>query len=247
MRQLSISLENKSVLVTGASSGIGKTIAVESSKAGARLIVTGRDSERLQDTLTSLEGDGHIMLQYDISIEENIHRLIEECPSLDGVVLCAGINDKALLKSITPEKIHKVIDTNIISPVLTLKELIKQKKLNKGASIVVISSISSGYATISNTMYAASKGALESMVKVAALELAPRSIRVNTIRPGIIDTSIIKNYALESSLGEFIKDIPLGRIGKTEDIAYATIFLLSELTTWITGSTLTIDGGITLR
>lgn len=241
------SLQGKTVFVTGASSGIGRSISIECSKMGAQLCLTGRNAERLQETMTSLEGEGHSMYVGDLTLESDIIRIVAELPKLDGLVLSAGVNDKSLIKHLNAEKIEKVIGTNFTSTALTLKELIKQKKLNSNSSIVVISSISSSYATVSNTLYAASKGALESMVRVAALELSSKKIRVNGIRPGVVDTPILDSYALKDNLDEFCKQVPLGRIAKTEDIAYAAIYLLSEASSWVTGNEITIDGGITLR
>lgn len=242
-----LNLENKTILVTGSSSGIGKSIAIEASKIGGKLILNGRNETRLRETLDLLSGDSHEICGADISEEEEIKSMVSKCTPLDGLVICSGVNDKALLKTITIDKINKVFGTNIIGPILLIKEFLKQKKIKKGCSILLISSISSEYATISNSLYASSKGAIESFARVAAIELSSRGIRVNTIRPGIIETPMLKKYPMEDSLDNFINNIPLGRIGAPEDIAYASLFLLSDLASWITGTTLIIDGGITLR
>lgn len=241
------SLRGKNVFVTGASSGIGRSIAVECSKMGATLCLTGRNEDRLQETLRNLVGNEHTFHVGDLTNESDINRIVSELPSLDGVIFSAGVNDKSLIKHLTSEKIQKVMGTNFISPALTLKELTKQKKVTSGCSIVMISSISAFYATISNTLYAASKGALDSMVRVAALELASRKIRVNGIRPGVVATPILDNYALKENLDEFVKQVPLGRIAQPEDVALGAVYLLSDASSWMTGSVLTIDGGITLR
>ena len=123
----------------------------------------------------------------------------------------------------------------------------KKKKLNVNASVVAISSVSSSYSTISNALYAASKGALESFMRVLALEVAPRRIRVNAIKPAAVETPIIASYKLADEMELFKKQIPLGRFGKPEEIAYGAIYLLSDAAAWITGTILTIDGGLTLR
>ena len=218
-------LTGKNILITGASSGIGRAVAIECSKLGAQLIVTGRDNERLQETLNSLR-----------SIQ-----------TIDGLVLSAGINDKTLTKSISAEKIDKMFSINLYSPMFLIKELLKKKKLNVNASVVAISSVSSSYSTISNALYAASKGALESFMRVLALEVAPRRIRVNAIKPAAVETPIIASYKLADEMELFKKQIPLGRFGKPEEIAYGAIYLLSDAAAWITGTILTIDGGLTLR
>lgn len=242
------SLTNKSILVTGASSGIGRAVAIECSKSGASIIATGRNQERLNQTLNNMEQIcSHIAVQADLAASEEISRLVSEIPVLDGAVFCAGVNDKTLVKMIDQNKIEKMFQTNVFSQMLLIKELIKKKKLNAGASLVLISSIASSYSTISNSLYAASKGAVESFVRVLALELAPRKIRVNAIRPGMVETPILETYTLGEELEEFKKQFPLGRFGRPEEIAYGIIYLLSDASQWTTGSFLTIDGGITLR
>lgn len=242
------SLKEKSILVTGASSGIGRAVAIECSKSGASIIASGRNQERLNQTLADLEQAGsHIGVQADLTVSEEISRLVSEIPVLDGAVFCAGINDKTLVKMIDQEKIEKMFQTNVFSQILLIKELIKKKKLNSGASLVLISSIASSYSTISNALYASSKGAVESFVRVLALELAPRKIRVNAIRPGMVETPILESYALTEGLEEFKKQFPLGRFGRPEEIAFGVVYLLSDASQWTTGSFLTIDGGITLR
>ena len=227
-------LTGKNILITGASSGIGRAVAIECSKLGAQLIVTGRDNERLQETLNSLAGD-------------KLEELVRSIQTIDGLVLSAGINDKTLTKSISAEKIDKMFSINLYSPMFLIKELLKKKKLNVNASVVAISSVSSSYSTISNALYAASKGALESFMRVLALEVAPRRIRVNAIKPAAVETPIIASYKLADEMELFKKQIPLGRFGKPEEIAYGAIYLLSDAAAWITGTILTIDGGLTLR
>lgn len=241
------SLENKTILVTGASSGIGRAIAIELSKAGAVIILSGRNKERLNETFEHLKGTQHYIFEGDLTEENDIRQLVETVPELDGVVLTAGVNDKSLIKQLNRKKIEKVMGINLFSPMLTMKELLKQKKLKKGCSLVLISSISSTYSTISNAMYAASKGAIESFTRVSALELSSRRIRVNAIRPGVVRTPLLENYALGDRLDKFMEQVPLGRVAEPEDIAYGCIYLLSDAASWVTGSTLTIDGGITLR
>lgn len=241
-------LVKKNILITGASSGIGRAVAQECSKLGANTIITGRNEERLEETFKSLMGSSHSFFCSDIMDIDKVKNEVAKIEkSLDGIVISAGINDKSLIKGITEEKIDKVMGTNFKFPLLMIKDLLKLKKINKGCSIVFISSISSTYATISNTLYACSKAAVESFVRVAALELASKKIRVNSIRPGVVDTPILESYLLSENLDEFIKDIPLGRMATPEDIAYSAIFLLSDASSWITGTTITIDGGITLR
>lgn len=240
-------LKDKKILITGASSGIGNSIAIECSRAGAFLYLTGRNRIRLEGTIKSLEGVGHTVIVADLNRKEDIKFLTDTVPRLNGIVHCAGINNKALIKFLNPEGIEEVMKTNFLAPVMLFQSLIKNKKIENGASLVLISSIASTYATVSNAIYASSKGALNSFIRVMALELAPQKIRVNGIQPGMVETDILKAYDLQEELKESLRSYPLGRFGRPEDIAYSTIFLLSDVTGWITGTSLIVDGGVTLR
>lgn len=175
------SLAGKTILVTGASSGIGKATAVLCAQMGATVILTARDRERLQKVKDMLPGEKHSCIVCDFSHYDDVESLAEALPILDGVVNSAGINDKYLLKMIDADKIDRVFKTNCFSPMMLMKFLVKKKKIVKGGSIVFLSSISSTYATISNTLYAASKGAINSMTRVMALELSSQKIRVNPL------------------------------------------------------------------
>lgn len=241
-------LEGKTILVTGASSGIGRGIAVECSKMGAKIVITARNKERLQQTLDMLEGERHLMILANLDIQEDIDNLVAQTPSIDGLVLNAGMVIKSPVKFVNKEKLDTIFQTNFFAPVLITQGLLKKKKLNKGGSIVLMSSISSSYATMANVLYASSKGALNSFMKVLALEVAQNKIRVNAIQPSIIlGTSIFSANPLQNELFEWGNTCPLGRNGQPEDIAYATIYFLSDASSWVTGNVFNIDGGITLR
>lgn len=244
-------LIGKTILVTGASSGIGREIAITLSREGATIIITGRNEERLSDTYNNLKQDNgqqHLKIIADLGNDKQIEKLVSDSSSIDGLVLCSGINDKAPIKHVTRERIEKMYNANVFGPMLLVKELLVKKKVNKAASIVFISSISSIYATVSNSLYASSKGAINSLVKVLALELASKKIRVNSIMPGMVRTGMIDAYGLsEEEMEAVIKGFPLGRLGEPEDIANATLFFLSDESSWITGANLVVDGGLTLR
>jgi NAD(P)-dependent dehydrogenase (short-subunit alcohol dehydrogenase family) len=240
-------LNEKTILVTGASAGIGKSIAIECSKFGSDLIITGRNNNRLNETFSVLGKGNHKQIIADLLNEEEVQILSNNLPMLDGVVLCAGVNTKTPVKFLNKVKLDEVMDINFYAPALLIKAILSQKKLKKRASIVMISSIASSYAAVSNAAYASSKGALNSFIRVLALELASQKIRVNGIQPGIVQTDILNAYDLQEELKESEKNYPLGRFGRPEDIAYASIFLLSDATEWITGSSLVVDGGLTLR
>jgi len=242
------SLENKTILVTGASSGIGRAIAVECSKMRAKLVITGRNAERLSETLAMLEGTEHTKIVADLIDDVQLKHLVEQTPNLNGVVLCAGIDKRLPVKFINKDDFETVMQTNLFSPSYLMQQLLKKKKVEKQASVVFISSIASYTADMGHAMYSASKGALNAFARVMALELAPQQIRVNCLLPGVVDTNILQSGTLtDEQFKEEEKRYPLGRFGKPEDIAYSAVYLLSGASSWITGSLLTIDGGINLK
>ncbi len=242
------SLEGKTILVTGASSGIGKTIAIESSRMGARVIITGRDEKRLQETFQFLDGIGHSLIIADLLLKDDLERLYKEIPIINGLVNCAGLTITKPFKFITDVDLRSVMDLNFEVPLKLTRSIIKAKKITKTASIVFISSIDGVQVShIANSIYSASKGAINGLCKALALELAPY-IRVNTVIPGMIKTNILSASAItEEQLKTDMQLYPLGRYGKPEEVAYAVIYLLSDAATWITGSNLLIDGGYTLK
>jgi NAD(P)-dependent dehydrogenase (short-subunit alcohol dehydrogenase family) len=149
------------------------------------------------------------------------------------------------VKNITTSAIEEVFNTNIISSIKLVQKLLKNKKINKGASIVFISSISSFNVKIGNSLYSATKGAINSFMKVLALELASQKITVNSIQPGFIKTRALSSGIItDEQLDAHAKIYPLG-FGKPSDIAYACVYLLSDASEWVTGSVFTIDGGVT--
>lgn len=243
------SLEGKTILVTGASSGIGKAVSVTCSKMGARIIATGRNEARLKETVSQLESEGHLSFAFDLAAEFP-KQLLEDIPYLDGIVHCAGISEIKMLRATTPNLLNKIMYTNFIGPVNLNNLLIQSKKVNKGGSIVFVSSISGNVATqVGEAAYAASKSAITGYTKAAALELAARNIRINCILPGIIETPILSaciNTFSEEEVAALRKKYPLRRFGQPEEVAHAVIFLLSEASSFITGSSIIIDGGFSI-
>jgi len=243
------SLEGKTVLITGASSGIGKAAAQECAAAGATCIITARSYERLFTTLSVLEGEGHQILLADLSNLNEIETLVEKLPKLDGIVLCAGVVETKILKFTDDDDLQHLFNTNAFSSMRLIRALIQQKKLKKEASIVIISSISGvkcGY--LGGSIYGATKGALEGFTKATALELAPQKIRVNTIMPGMVETLLMKDSEIDRELLDADKQkYPLKRYGNPEEVGYCVVFLLSDATKWMTGTSLLIDGGYTLN
>lgn len=242
------SLEGKKVLVTGASSGIGKAVAQECARCGAQLVLTARNEERLKATLDSLEGEGHTMIIADLTKQEELASLIGQLDAaLDGVVLCAGINDKSIIKFLNQEHVEKMLATNFTSPVYLSQMLIKKKQLNKEASIVFISSISAFYPSVSNAMYASTKAALSQFAKVLALEVMPQKIRVNCIEPAFVETGMLNKYEISDKMDEIRANAPFGRFLEPVEVAYAALYLLSDATKLITGSNLVMDGGFLIK
>lgn len=239
------SLDDKTILVTGASSGIGKAISVACSKMGATLILNGRNSNKLQSTYSLLKEGNHSIFEADLTEFESIRKMVEELPALDGIVFCAGIGQRLPCKLLTVESIDQVMDVNFKSTVVLQAELLRQKKINKGASIIFIASIASWAASFGNAIYSASKGAIISYSKCLSLELAPRQIRVNCISPGMVWTDLILNGDVEiEQLKEDEKQYPLKRYGQPEDIANLAIYMLSDASSWMTGSDVKIAGGL---
>lgn len=242
------SLENKTILVTGASSGIGRAIAIECSKMGASVIITGRNEERLKETHAQMEGNQPDYIVADLSLPNDVQNLVQKITSLNGLVNCAGLTKSLPFQFATRKNIDEVFNINFFAPVEISRLLVKNKKIKGGSSIVFISSISGVYYTIiGNSIYSASKGAINGIVKSMALELAPKSIRVNCINPGMINTNLLSEGIIsKDQLQEDMKKYPLKRYGKPEEVAFAAIYLLSDASNWVTGSNLLIDGGLTL-
>lgn len=237
-------LEGKTILVTGASSGIGRGIAIACSQMGATVIINGRNEQRLAETMTEMQGEENLSLAADLSDSNSLTGMVSRLPKLDGIVHCAGIGQRVLCKQLQEADLDTMMDVNFKAPVMLQTEILKQKKINKGASIVFIASIASDSPSIGNAVYSASKGAIISYANCLALELAPRLIRVNCILPAMIWTDLIlKGGITEEELKEDEKKYPLKRYGKPEDIANLSIYLLSNAAAWMTGSSIKITGG----
>lgn len=243
------SLQGKTILVTGASSGIGRAAAIECSKMGATLVITARDEVRLSHTMNELEGEGHQMVLCDLCNEAAIDNMVANLPEIQGLINNAGFTKILPIQFINKNDINNIFQVNTVAPMILLQKLLKKKKLKKGSSVVFTSSMAGlGFATPGNSMYTASKGAISSFIRCIALELAPKNIRVNAVCPAMVDTGILDSGTItKEQLDEDVnKRYPLGRYGHPNDIAWAMIFLLSDASDWITGDNLVIDGGITL-
>ena len=243
-------LENKVILITGASSGIGAAAAIECSKLGATLILTGRNELNLHATREKLIGHkAHICIVADLTDEQDCARLVDSLPILDGLVCNAGIGKMLPVQFYSKEVLNKMFGINCFAPMLLLKQLIRKKKLCNPSSVVFTASIS-GYTNVApaNGIYGASKSALSTYMKYAALELAGKGIRCNAVQPGRIKTPLISNCLLtEEDIARDLQQYPLRRYGEPEEVAYAIVYLLSDAAAWVTGSDLVIDGGRSLK
>lgn len=241
------SLEGKTVLITGAAGGIGRAMAIECAKMGARLFLTDVVKEGLDATIELLEGEGHESIVADLTDDEQLDSLVSALPALDGMVSNAGITKPAPVKFIKKEDLQRIVSINTMAPICLTQKLLKKKKFNDGGSLVFTVSIGGVYTTApGNAMYGASKGALQVFVKNVALEMAPK-LRCNSINPGMVNTGLVKGgiYSDEDKAKDLMT-YPLKRYGEPRDIALAAVYLLSDASSWMTGHSLIIDGGKTL-
>ncbi|WP_273161304.1 SDR family NAD(P)-dependent oxidoreductase [Bacteroides fluxus] len=245
------SLRGKTILVTGASSGIGKATAVECARMGANLIVTARNEERLNATLAALDvesGQKHKAVIADLLVAEQMEKLIVESGKIDGLVLCSGKGLTLPFQFSSRDKFDDIFETNFYAPVELMRVLYKKKQINKEGSVVILASLG-GTEVFSggNCIYGASKAALNSVMKFCAKEFAPRKVRVNGICPGMVDTPLIhRGTVSEEQLQEDMKRYPLKRYGRPEDIAYNAVYLLSDASAWMTGHAMVLDGGMSI-
>jgi NAD(P)-dependent dehydrogenase (short-subunit alcohol dehydrogenase family) len=240
---------NQNILITGASSGIGRQTAIDLSDAGAALILVGRDATKLSETANLCNAKAKVtVFARDVTDESFSADLVEVLTMpLTGVVLNAGVVKVAPIAFLKIEDIDNLFETNVKSNIILMKQLLRKKQIQEGASIVVISSISTKKATIGNALYNATKGALSSFAQSLALELAPKGIRVNTLLPGYIETNILGRERSQEEVQKHLAQYPLGRFGQPKDVANLICFLLSDSSKWITGSEIVIDGGFSIH
>lgn len=242
-------LEGKTILVTGASSGIGRGIAIACAEQGARVVLNGRNEKRLQETLlelrtrTNVLDAEHLVMAADLTDSKQRQALVEQVPELEGLVQCAGVMNRVPCKSIGQEDIDSVFAPNLEAPMLLQAELLQERKIKKGASIVYMASIAARSAVAGNALYSASKAAIIAYAKCLSLELAPRQIRVNCICPAMVWTDLALVGATREELEQDQLKYPLKRYGQPEDIAGLAIYLLSDVSGWMTGSCVEITGG----
>lgn len=246
------SLHKKIILITGASSGIGKSTAILCDKQGATLILLGRNENHLDNIMSMLSNKNHKKLIIDLtdfkSLPNKIHHSIGTCEKLDGIINCAGITLTLPFKVFNPKKLDEIFKINVTSA-FYLTKLLLPKLNKKGSSIVFITSIMANLGEKAKSIYSISKGAVSSGAKSLAIEYANKKIRVNTIAPGIVKTEMTKNatYMIDNDLHKkTLEKYPLG-FGQPEDVANLCVFLMSNESKWITGSEFVVDGGYSAK
>jgi NAD(P)-dependent dehydrogenase (short-subunit alcohol dehydrogenase family) len=249
------SLKNKTVIVTGASSGIGRQCALSCSFMGARVILLGRNSDRLKETLNCMnEPSLHLTISIDLTdyerTQDAVNQIIAKTGKIHGLINCAGISTTLPLNLCKPVKMDEFFQTNVHSAINLTRIVTKQSNISEEcASIVFISSIMGVVGENGKSLYSLTKGALVAGAKSLAIELASRNIRVNCISPGVVESPMSKNAVYsrnEESLNKIKGLHPIG-LGKPEDVANACIYLLSDASRWVTGTNLIVDGGYTAR
>ena len=242
------SIEGKAILVTGAASGMGKATAISCAKMGAKVVAADFNADGMAQTISELEGEGHLQFTINLADDSSWSDLVSNTPVLDGIANCAGIANMNPFMFVSREEFDKVFNINFFGPVMLTKSLIKSKKINKGGSIVFVSSVDGPRVVhIGNSVYSAAKNALVGVARNMAVDLASKKIRVNCILPGTTDTPLIRTANVtEESLSEVAKTFPLKRFGTPEDMANGIIYLLSDASSFVTGTELVIDGGYTL-
>lgn len=238
------SLEGKTILITGAASGIGKETAIESSKMGAKIVAVDLNADGLNALVPQLEGEGHLTFDGNLCNDEFLKLLAENTPVLNGVFLCAGVSDTTLVKFLTEEKIDRVFNINVKAPVMMLKYLLKKKKVADGGSLVWMSSYGAEKVEPGLGIYAASKSAVNGFMRAYAKELIGKKIRSNSIMPMMIKTELISTLTTisEEDWKKQEAMYPLG-FGAPQDVARVAMFLFSDASRWITGTQFKMGGG----
>ena len=244
------SLDGKTILITGGAGGIGSAVAKICVELGARVVLTDIREEALATVLSSLPksqtGESHLSFCTDLTDAEQLAKLVKSCPQLDGVVLNAGVMKLTLTQFITEEELVRIQKINLNAPILLSRSLLKKKKIIKGGSIVFTASAAGVYrVSPGNGIYATTKCGIDAFMRTVAMEMGPKGIRCNSVNPGMVETALIGSFTEEQKEKEKL-NYPLRRFARPEDIAYGIAYLLSDASSFVTGTALKIDGGMTL-
>lgn len=240
------SLTGKRILVTGASSGIGRQTAIACADMGAQVLLTGRNSQRLADTLHMLTGEGHQSFVADLTHAEDLTALAASTEPLHGVVHAAGISKLVPLRMLKQTHLDEMFSHNTYAPLLLTKELLTKRKLQAGGSIVFISAVASHVGPLASSAYSASKGALLGAMRSLGLEVIKQGIRVNCIAPGYVRTPMLDGLANGGlNTDDYAGLAPLG-MGEPQDVAHAVIYYLADASRWVTRNYFIVDGGLTV-
>ncbi len=244
MMQSPFSLTDKTILVTGASSGLGRQTCIAISEMGGKVIATGRNPERLEETMSMLTGEGHIAHLADLVNFEDRKQLVQSLPKLNGFVHSAGISRIIPLKYLTDDLLDEVHTTNFEAPAKLTRDMVKARVFMPSSSIVYVGSIAPMLGIPGQCAYSSSKAALMALARVFAMEVVSQKIRVNSVAPAMVKTPIMEGAAVSKEQYDLDeKSYPLG-YGEPEDVANAIVFLLSSASKWITGTTMILDGGL---
>ncbi len=243
-------LRGKTILITGGAGGIGSATAKLCIQLGARVVLTDIRDDALHAILTALpqsqNGEPNLCFTADLTDAGQMASLVELCPQLDGVVLNAGVMKLVLTQFITEEELARIQKINLNAPIMLTRSLLKKKKISKGGSIVFTASAAGVYrVSIGNGIYATTKCGIDAFMRTVALEMGPKGIRCNSVNPGMVETALIDSFTEEQKEKEKM-NYPLRRFAKPEDIAYGIAYLLSDASSFVTGTALKIDGGMTL-
>lgn len=243
-------LTGKTILITGGAGGIGSAVAKTCVSLGARVILTDIREDALTEALTSLPesltGEPNLCYTADLTDAEQLSALVDFCPSLDGLVCNAGVMKLTLTQFITEEELTRIQKINLNAPILLTRSLLKKKKVKKGGSIVFTASAAGVYrVSPGNGIYATTKCGIDAFMRTVALEFGPKGIRCNSVNPGMVETALIGSFTEEQKEKER-QNYPLRRFAQPEDIANGIAYLLSDAASFVTGTALKIDGGMTL-
>ena len=243
------SLEGKTILITGGAGGIGSEVARVCSKLGARIILTDIKEDALNEALLSLtkvESGDHLAFKADLTDARDLANLVEQIPDINGFVCNAGVMKLVLTQFITEEELTRIQDINLNAPILLTKAILKKKKMRRGGAIVFTASAAGVYrVSIGNAIYATTKCGIDAFMRTVALEYGPKGIRCNSVNPGMVETALISGFTEEQKEKE-IQNYPMRRFAEPEDIALGVVYLLSDASSFVTGTALKIDGGMTL-